>query len=582
MTRSIQRILSTCKEHTIKFNKHANSDETNDLESTRSSTFRKVVNYTKWKLVKRDRERRIDFVSQLPNEIVIMTLIPMLMEDYRLDSSVPFPFLQVCKEWRARILQYSSGLPFTIPIEEEENVNKCSQLVQLAQYATSLNILWYKDWVDDLLLHNDLCSVRELMIQDFRCTNKEHFLSSLRPMSNTLIRIFLRYNSLPLGDLLSVCPNLTCLDMAGPQPGTLWSLPSTPYPTLTTFIIRNATRRIAHDQVIAICKHFPSLKKLSLSPCSSIQSALVVSDYYPSMTQLTLVISHDSFMFTYLDQGHAYQQDGLTSLKVVAVSHQRERYRYIRALFNKFHQTLVELDYKFESSTHDMDAIQFPRLKKLVLSRCGWWILRNASTLEELQISSRAIENHPSVLNTVPQGLQTLKLRLFPTGDFHDVGLIEKYIRSVAQKSRLKQLVIHAHSLEELDMVYYAIGYLNHLECLMISYQDRNTNQLEQFIDRLADGCPKLKCLKMRYKDAPSVYAILALKRLYDLQHLACPVQGMEHNTPFWDAIQSLSQLKCIELYPATSVNNDSLVYLRDKRPDLKIIVHSGYIQFLG
>ncbi|KAI7873824.1 hypothetical protein K492DRAFT_200425 [Lichtheimia hyalospora FSU 10163] len=573
MTPSTQRIMSACKEHAIRFNKH----ETNDLQPARSLRFRKVVDYIKLKGVMRGKERRIDFIMQLPNDIVFTMLIPMIMHDGRVNSRVHCPYLHVSKQWRDRIVECYGGLHFTIHWEEGRVTKMCDQLARFAPYAKSWKIVWNKDWVDGSLPNNDLYPESEMIIHDHHCKEGDHFLSSLRFASNISTRLSITFNHLPLSDLLSACPNMTCLDMSRPNCGYLSSFPSTPYPTLTTFVIQSASYDITHDQVIAICKYFPSLKKLSLSPCSSILSALVVSDYYPSMTHLTLGISYPSVSFTYLDHGHTYGPDGITSLDILSCSRDSGGHSYTSAVLYKFRETLVDLNYHFTSYPDTVEDIKFPRLKKLVLTRCGWWILRNAPVLQELEMTSNVIDNHALWLDKAPRHLETLNLKLTHPYNLASITLIENCVGLLAIQLQLKKLVIHAHGVDELELLEDAVGYLNHLEHLMISYSDRDSNELERFINHLAPRCLKLTCLKISYKNALPMHSICALKRFAALKHFGfTAVNGMEYNTSFWDAIQSLSQLKCIEIYSVMPGSNPIPAYIKDKRPDIKFIVHIG------
>lgn len=92
-------------------------------------------------------------------------LIPLLMHNADLDSSIPCAYVHVSQLWCDRIAQCFGGLHFNIHWEEDYNKEKCSQLAQFAQYATRLSISWYKDWIADVLYLNNLCSLRELRIQ---------------------------------------------------------------------------------------------------------------------------------------------------------------------------------------------------------------------------------------------------------------------------------------------------------------------------------------------------------------------------------------------------------------------------------
>ncbi|KAI7874675.1 hypothetical protein K492DRAFT_240717 [Lichtheimia hyalospora FSU 10163] len=154
-----------------------------------------------------DSERRIDFISQLPVDIVLTTLIPMLADDLdNLDASIPCPYLHVSTAWRGLIIQCLGGLQFSIDSEEEDDSDeKCSELVQFAQHTKALSIEYYEEWMSGLWRNSNFCSLKEI------------------------------------------------------------SIALTPYVNVTTLLIREAYAGITYDQVVAIGRSFPSLKDLELT-----------------------------------------------------------------------------------------------------------------------------------------------------------------------------------------------------------------------------------------------------------------------------------------------------------------------------
>lgn len=108
---------------------------------------------------------RIDFVSQLPLDIVTVTLIPFFMDRLPLLSDVPYPYVEVSKLWRGRIVQCFGGLRFSVGYHEEYDVKFLSQVVQFSQDIKELFIHQYdheRTWLGDLLRDNDFCSLRQL------------------------------------------------------------------------------------------------------------------------------------------------------------------------------------------------------------------------------------------------------------------------------------------------------------------------------------------------------------------------------------------------------------------------------------
>ncbi|KAI7874304.1 hypothetical protein K492DRAFT_200082 [Lichtheimia hyalospora FSU 10163] len=503
-------------------------------------------------------ERRIDFISQLPAELAITKIIPMFMDDDRQDACVPCPYLHVSNVWRDRIIQCLGGLWFSIDREQEDHKDRlCSELVQFAQHTRALSIDYYEEWMSDILGGNDFCSLRDVSVEDLREKYNEHFVSSLSSI-NTLENVSLRLGSISIADLVLTCPNLTTLKLFMPEDAHLNALPVTPCPSMTTLFICNAPSAITNDQVIAICETFPSLKHLELTPCADIQSAFILSDYYPFMKSLDLLIYYEGFGLTYSDQGLPHEEQGITNL---AIRHQ---------------QTLVSLQWglKLDSNEDDLYDIPFPRLKKLEFSYSACRIPRNAPMLQELEISPDAISNYPAVLDTIPRRMKKLVITLYRTESFSDAAIIGQYFNRIAQQQnvRLNELVLNISCLMNIEHMLNAIRNLRHLRRLMVSSLDLDIYQLKGLPESLVQGCTELNCLRFKCMFSPSSDYIDTLKRLEHLKEIAFSIRGAPHG--LWDSIRTLSQLQRIRIYPASAVNKPDIISLNQHRPDIQVIIH--------
>ncbi|KAJ8657570.1 hypothetical protein O0I10_006634 [Lichtheimia ornata] len=124
--------------------------------------------YATLQQVKEDAEQRqstrIDFIKQLPTDIVITTLVPMLMDDFIMSSTTPSPYLYVSNVWRDRIVQCFNGLRFDVGDTEGHSLShvvglsRCIKKLYVGQVANEV-------WICDLLRNNDFCSLRELSIE---------------------------------------------------------------------------------------------------------------------------------------------------------------------------------------------------------------------------------------------------------------------------------------------------------------------------------------------------------------------------------------------------------------------------------
>ncbi|KAI7874303.1 hypothetical protein K492DRAFT_184089 [Lichtheimia hyalospora FSU 10163] len=487
--------------------------------------------------------RRIDLISQLPAELAITKIIPMFMDDGRLDASVPCPYLYVSKLWRDRIIQCWGGLRFSIDCEEEDhNDKKCSELVQFAQHTVALSVNHYEEWMSDLWNDNNFCSLKEMSIG---------------------------------ADLMLTCPNLESLVI--PEDAHLSDLPMTPYASMTKLFLKTTPNVITNDQVMAICKTLPSLKHLQLLPCADIQSASIISDYYPFMKSLELTPQYYGIALTFSDQGHPCDKLGITDLELHSCTGYQDISKSIFSLIQQHQETLVRIEWGLEldNNENDLYHIPFPRLKKLAFGYSACRIPWNAPKLQELRITPNAISNYPGVLDTVPPHIRKLYLYLYPSLSFKDTRIIGQYFHRIGQQVnvRLNELVLLiAYYMERVDNALGFIGNLHHLERLSISCWELDVYQVKGFSESLTQGCTELNSLRFSCMFAPSSDFIDPLKRLEHLKELVFSVSGASQD--LWDSIRALSQIQRIEIYPASAVNNSDIKYLEQHRPDIQVIIY--------
>ncbi|KAI7874052.1 hypothetical protein K492DRAFT_184390 [Lichtheimia hyalospora FSU 10163] len=104
---------------------------------------------------------------QLPVQTVATTRIPVLVDSINyLDASTLCSYLYVSKLWRGHVIQCLGGLRFSIFWEQDRQEQRCSELVQFAQHTVALSIDHYEEWISDLLLDNDLCSLEKITINE--------------------------------------------------------------------------------------------------------------------------------------------------------------------------------------------------------------------------------------------------------------------------------------------------------------------------------------------------------------------------------------------------------------------------------
>ncbi|CDS06441.1 hypothetical protein LRAMOSA08969 [Lichtheimia ramosa] len=506
----------------------------------------KDVHYAALQQAKMDAEQQqakcIDFISQLPADIVITTLIPMFITQCdALDGCQPCPYLYVSRVWRDRVIQSVNGLYFYIKKENDENT--CPEVIKFAQHIKFLCISnCTQTWLCDLLRNNEFRSLEELFIFSFGTTSMDNLISSLEIVSGTLEHLELKVNSGPslsAAALLSACPNLVSLYTSGVNHADLSSLPTTPWDNLTELEITYSEEDITFDQIMAIWERFPSLEHLRLDPCTDIRSALLVTDYYPYMNNLDIKISSGADIM-YNEKGTFSDDIGITHLALDTNLVPFGQHMDVNSILKRYHNTLEQITLNMEADTDNTDtySIQYPRLKRLYLNSPAWWIPRNAPMLEELAMTMEAVDmfgDHSAVFDTIPFHLQKLELR-FPCDSS---VVIERYLLRLAEHAQLKELNIEFHSLDTAGTIFDAICRLGQLRSLLIdSWGSWDSSHMEGFFGRLVQGCPHIASLGLKCKNPPSIDAMNTLKRLKHLQHFGFRVDWTNGNDAFWHAFE--------------------------------------------
>ncbi|CDH57703.1 predicted protein [Lichtheimia corymbifera JMRC:FSU:9682] len=543
--------------------------------------------------IKADAEQRqnirIDFITQLPSDIVITTIIPLFTDYWCLQPFTPWPYLYVSHPWRERVLQSINGLRFMTDLEETEYEEKDTQITAFARHVKSLNIGQFSQgtWLGDLLRKNDFCSLQELIIDHFTADCVDHLVASLKSISSTLTHLQIVRPSgvmLPIGDVLLNCPNLISLKLFLDSADDLDSLPMmATCTTLATLSIDLAERDLSYNEIMSLAKRLPSLKNLTLCPCNVMEPARGVLDNFPWMKSLEVYNDGPGLEFILSDQGPMCEEIGITDLTIMVTYFEGPIWENIDYILRQCQRTLKRLrfDVDFGSEHEDIYTIEYGRLKKLCLDNSGWWILRHAPMLEELKISTETVSANVAVLDVVPSYLKKLHLEI---GGIHDVdqkSLIALYLLRFTSHPHLKELVIDFTNAKSIDNVLYAILHLHQLQHLMVRFNGLwDSNQMQRFLDGLVKGCPHLSSLGINCSNVPSIHSINGLKRLEHLEKLAFSVVNTEGDDNFWYAIQTFSHLKWIETYYAKVVNMRGIRRLRRQRPGLKVTNGNTFISF--
>lgn len=110
------------------------------------------------------------------------------------------------------------------------------------------------------------------------------------------------------------------------------------WPTLTALSIPHVSGHVAYDEVAQICKSFPALQKLELYNSANMQCVLLVTDSFPSLTYLSLMITSSGVTIKTSNRGERHE--GITHLDICGSTTPNVTSKDIFSLLNQHHTTL--------------------------------------------------------------------------------------------------------------------------------------------------------------------------------------------------------------------------------------------------
>ncbi|CDH59957.1 predicted protein [Lichtheimia corymbifera JMRC:FSU:9682] len=302
------------------------------------------------------------------------------------------------------------------------------------------------------------------------------------------------------------------------------------------------------------------------------------------MNGLHIHLSDMGTGITFADQGPSSETPAITKITIESlIQANGDTFADVGSVLKHHRKTIEDFCWAMdgENDNRDIYDIQYPQLKKLTLNKSGWWIPRNAPLLEELTLSSRTINNHPAVLDTIPPSLKTLELKLNEVPELVDTSSIKQYLLRFAQHSHLHELVIISPTMDNIFNVVDAICHLKQLQRFAIIITMRpDSSQQDRFLDQLARGCTNLSCLEIYclYKGL-STHSINTLKQLGNLKQCSFAIDPTSDDG-IWHALKTFPQLKCIRIYPAMPSHRMGIRRLKEKRPDMTVYLDQTFTRF--
>ncbi|KAJ8652703.1 hypothetical protein O0I10_011648 [Lichtheimia ornata] len=234
-----------------------------------------------------NNNKRVDFVSRLPLDIVVTNIAPRL-EPYHYERSEHHEPLYVSRAWRKRFLQQPNGLIFGFGEESETFARGHTELVRFAPYVQLLSGSFSDDVrLDDLFKRARFSNLKRLEITGDETSPRLPLVNGLRLIACTLTHLSIKvYPSVQLRDILETCPNLVFLDAENVD-CVMPSSPSSRYPKITHLAIHEMPEEDrSHDNVIDILSRFPSLLSFEITPMPDSGVLTVLRNYFPYLQVL--------------------------------------------------------------------------------------------------------------------------------------------------------------------------------------------------------------------------------------------------------------------------------------------------------
>ncbi|CDH54808.1 predicted protein [Lichtheimia corymbifera JMRC:FSU:9682] len=225
-------------------------------------------------------DKRVDFISLLPFDIVITNILPRI--EPKLYSYSLYGPLYVSRTWRDRFLQQPNGLDYYFGHKDATFHTGHDQLVRFAPNVQSLDVSMEDIELDDLFSRAHFSNLRVLDIMCNHSTCLRPVMSGLQMIAASLTHLYILDGyCLELRDILESCPNLVSLSMDevnadAPLP------PAAHYPKLTHLAIHNVSDPpLDVDTVEDILSRLPSSLSFEITPMPDSSLLPILHEHCP-------------------------------------------------------------------------------------------------------------------------------------------------------------------------------------------------------------------------------------------------------------------------------------------------------------
>ncbi|KAJ8652713.1 hypothetical protein O0I10_011658 [Lichtheimia ornata] len=233
-----------------------------------------------------NNNKRVDFISRLPFDVVVTNIIPRMQPDFYSESSCKL--LYMSRAWQERILQQPKGIRFSFGEETNTFKDGHAQLIRFAPYVQYLGGSLVGVHLDDLFSRASFSNLKELSIFCGPTTPHVPLIHGLKLIADPLTRLtLLECPGLQLRDILETCPNLVYLktmDVDAVMPLSLSSI----YPKMKHLVLYRLQQRArTHENMVDVLSRFPSLRMLKISPMPATTILPILHKHCPDLQAIS-------------------------------------------------------------------------------------------------------------------------------------------------------------------------------------------------------------------------------------------------------------------------------------------------------
>ncbi|CDS06464.1 hypothetical protein LRAMOSA08992 [Lichtheimia ramosa] len=469
--------------------------------------------------------RRIDFVSELPFELVSSLILPDVLS---LPYYHAFPYLQVCKTWRQRVLQ-SSQLHY-------------KSFGQLTQGDMNLMVA-YAPYLHKI----EIGSPAPLPMNFFAKFTRLQSLSLTLPSQNDIHTLYLLLKPIEhalkelcilvsqsissmeicLNEILQRFPNI---EMFSSNHVNLTGLIAGPHHKVKKLELNSVKQPLGSQDVIALLERFPSLEHLVLPRCQDSSPLAIMDQYCPALVSLSYIMTDHPGPLLFGDP--AINMAGFHTLNIAAGDN--FNVQHLIPLLKAHCDTLVNFHLQGKINhqskmTHLLpeQGVVFKQLNKLSFypheandgNALVQWIFKRMPNASEIQVTEYNIDDKD--VYEAMKHAKNLKSLSFTLPSPSLIHLLE-YHGALGHQSTLNSVSIDINfSGEHSTRVLNAVARLSNLRRLFLQLRGAALGEeFVAFIENMARGCPSLEELTM---ESPIEFppAIIAKFPLYpNLQEL--------------------------------------------------------------